>query len=427
VTLVMSVLVVLISVLVPKPYSDPGAVPLVHDLEGGVGSVAAVDQESPRPDLLTLARGAVPVALGGAGAQQGADMTHAVRFIDGDPRGSTVMNRATDETDLEVVYALPAQTVFDRFAVPEVLETPSPSQTFVRQVEVLGASGGPEGPWTLLASGTLSTHPSRGMVTELDLVDQRPVSWIKLRLAGGIEMLRDQMFLEFGEIIGNGTQEPAPLSDRFSGSWWDRGVRVTLVQNGAVVTGCYDDGSPLEGTVSGNILKATGIGAGDGVVSHFILGITDEGEVRGVRSTNGAPFALYAGAAAQGRRVECPEAPQPRLGCGSVIQGFKFDFDSAVLRPESDLILAMLAEGLSHERGTAISIEGHTSAEGDESYNQGLSERRAQAVVDGLVALGVDPARLSAAGFGEGRPIASNDDENGRAMNRRVEVVCSGG
>ena len=203
-------------------------------------------------------------------------------------------------------------------------------------------------------------------------------------------------------------------------------MRITLVQDGAVVRGCYDEGSPLEGTVTGNILKAKGIGVGDEVVSLFILGVAGEGEVRGVRSTNGAPFAMYAGAPAANRRVECVEASEPVLGCGSVIHGITFAFDSAVLRPESGPLLEKLADGLASDPTARISIEGHTSSEGEEGYNQDLSERRAQAVVNELVARGIDAGRLSATGHGELRPMASNRDENGRAMNRRVEVLCGG-
>ena len=413
---VNAALVTCVLALVSTLPANPAAAPVLQN-----------PQESRiEPDLLTLAHGVVPISIGGAGAEMGADFSHAIRFIDGDPGGFTVVNRATEETDTEFVYALPASTTFSRLAVPNVLETPSPSQTFTRFVEVYGSVEGPEGPWTLLASKTLETHSERGQVTELDMAAQLPVSWVRLRLVGGIEILSENMFFEFGEIIGNGSQETPELLDSFTGSWWDRGVRITLFQDGPAVTGCYDDGSPVEGTVTGNLLKATGIGTGDGVVSHFILGVTDAGEIRGVRSTNGAPFNLYEGVPAQARKVECAEPTDHPLGCGSVIHGISFDFDSAVLRPESAPILGKLAEGLAVDESSRISIEGHTSSEGDEAYNQGLSERRAQAVVGGLVARGIESSRLSAGGHGESLPIASNDTENGRAMNRRVEVKCSG-
>lgn len=389
----------------------------------------AAAQSDARPDLLTLASGAIPVAIGGSGAERthGVGLEHALRAVDGVRRGFTMVNRATPSTDTELVYALPAPTTFDRLAVTEVLETPSPFQTFTRTVEVYGASEGPAGPWTLLASGELVTHEARGMDSELSLHARAPVRWVRLRLVGGIAMERDAMFLEFSEIVGNGHQETPELSLAFAGAWWDRGVRLTLVQNGPTVEGCYDDGSRLEGTVSGSILRAHGEGRNDGVVSLFVLGVTDDGHVRGVRSTNGAPFALYAGAPSPdgGRRVECVVDKPPTPGCGSVLHGIAFDYDSAVLRQESGALLDQLGASLTADPARSITIEGHTSSEGDDAYNQSLSERRAAAVVEGLVARGVAAARLITDGVGEARPIADNADEAGRAMNRRVEVRCT--
>ncbi len=68
-------------------------------------------------------------------------------------------------------------------------------------------------------------------------------------------------------------------------------------------------------------------------------------------------------------------------------------------------------------------IEGHTDDRGDASYNQELSQRRAQAVVAFLIDQGVDRSRLTAVGVGETQPIASNKTKRGRATNRRVEFV----
>ena len=110
-----------------------------------------------------------------------------------------------------------------------------------------------------------------------------------------------------------------------------------------------------------------------------------------------------------------------------MIHGIAFDFDSATLRPESVAIIDELYEGLVRASATRIVIEGHTSSEGSDAYNRNLSERRAAAVRDALVARGIGTERLTAAGIGESRPIASNNDESGRSLNRRVEVQCGDG
>lgn len=75
---------------------------------------------------------------------------------------------------------------------------------------------------------------------------------------------------------------------------------------------------------------------------------------------------------------------------------------------------------------TRAVIEGHTDSSGATEYNQGLSERRAQAVVQAITNSGIAENRLTARGYGESRPIASNDTAEGRAQNRRVTVVVSG-
>jgi len=70
-----------------------------------------------------------------------------------------------------------------------------------------------------------------------------------------------------------------------------------------------------------------------------------------------------------------------------------------------------------------LSVEGHTDSDGDDSFNQDLSERRAQAVVDQLVTLGIEGSRLSSVGWGERQPAGPNITSEGKAANRRVEFL----
>jgi outer membrane protein OmpA-like peptidoglycan-associated protein len=383
------------------------------------------DAPPERIDYLTFAQGAVPLTIGGAGAKLGANFTAAVRITDGDPNGFTIVNNAPADVETEFVYELPAMTTFDRFAVPNVLETPSPAATFTRHVEVHGSATGPSGAFTLLASGTLTTHKARGQIAELTVASRTPVRWIKIRLVGGINVLRPVSSFEFSEIIGNGTQEIPQLVTSFQGGWRTQATRMRLTQRGPVVSGCFDKTGDLDGTVSGNVLRATGVDRSDKTLSAFILTVAPDGSLRGVRSTNGSPFRLYtAEAAPAGTDLDCATPAPPVLGCGSIIHGINFDFDSATIRPESNAVLVELFAGLKGDKSAKIVIEGHTSSEGSDTYNQQLSERRAASVVADLTRRGLAANRLSASGIGEARPIASNTDESGRAMNRRVEVRC---
>ena len=390
-------------------------------------TAAAQDEEMspPRIDYLTFSEGAVPIGIGGPGADMGPNAEHQVGFIDGNPAPFGFINTEDLDVVTEFSYELPAPTTFDRLAVPGILEVPGPSQTFTRYVEVWGSAVGPEEGFELLASGTLETHSARGEVQELEIHASPAVRWVKLRLQGGIVILEDRMGFDFSEIIGNGTQEPRPQADNFSGAWDSRFVKMELIQDGPLVSGCYDRMGLLEGTVQGNILTARGVDQGGAqTVSLFILSVRSDGTLTGVRSTNGAPFRLYTGGSVDDvAGLDCVQPPFPPA-CGSVIHGIQFDYDSATIRPESDPVLAVLYEGLVADDAASILIRGHTSSEGSDQYNLDLSARRAQSVVDDLIQRGLDPDRLRALGVGEGEPIANNNDEAGRSVNRRVEIEC---
>lgn len=103
-----------------------------------------------------------------------------------------------------------------------------------------------------------------------------------------------------------------------------------------------------------------------------------------------------------------------------------FETGSAVLSDEGMAILDEAAELLLGGPDTLIKVIGHTDSVGDRQFNQLLSEDRAQAVVDYLIAQGVDESQLIALGRGETMPIADNDTEEGRAQNRRIEFVVGG-
>lgn len=113
-----------------------------------------------------------------------------------------------------------------------------------------------------------------------------------------------------------------------------------------------------------------------------------------------------------------PQAVEPPLATYSVL----FDFDSSHLRPEADAVLAPLLAMLEAEPDMNVDIEGHTDWVGSDAYNLGLSQRRAQAVVDWLSSRGIARTRMRAVGKGEREPVATNQTAAGRQLNRRTEV-----
>jgi len=105
------------------------------------------------------------------------------------------------------------------------------------------------------------------------------------------------------------------------------------------------------------------------------------------------------------------------------LKGVNFDFDKATLRPDAMTILGEAIDILKKYPQLKVEVAGHTDAVGTDAYNQGLSERRAQTVYDYLTSNGIDAARLNGpTGYGESRPLDTNDTDDGRAKNRRTEL-----
>ena len=106
-----------------------------------------------------------------------------------------------------------------------------------------------------------------------------------------------------------------------------------------------------------------------------------------------------------------------------VFEDLNYQTGSAGLTPESARTVTDVVAILKAYPTAKVRLEGHTDNTGDPAANKQLSLNRAKSVRDMMVANGIDAARLDYAGFGQERPIASNDTEDGRAKNRRTELV----
>ena len=121
-----------------------------------------------------------------------------------------------------------------------------------------------------------------------------------------------------------------------------------------------------------------------------------------------------------------PPPAAPEAGTMLVsLEGTNFDFDKATLRPAAMAKLDHAKEVMTNHAGIKVNVEGHTDSVGSDAYNEKLSDRRAKSVVDYLVGSGIDASRLMPTGYGEGRPVATNDTAEGRAQNRRVDLVVA--
>ena len=111
------------------------------------------------------------------------------------------------------------------------------------------------------------------------------------------------------------------------------------------------------------------------------------------------------------------------IGVTVRLKNIYFDFDKTTLKKESFTELNKVVDFLKQNSTVEIEIAGHTDNKGSDDYNANLSQGRSQAVVDYLISQGIESYRLTAHGYGESKPIDTNDTDAGRANNRRVEFT----
>jgi outer membrane protein OmpA-like peptidoglycan-associated protein len=122
-------------------------------------------------------------------------------------------------------------------------------------------------------------------------------------------------------------------------------------------------------------------------------------------------------------RLQNLHATRGAEGMQMTLDDIAFAPGQAGLRPEAKASLGKLVAFVNRDPAKTIRIEGHTDGRGNSNANQQLSQRRADALRDALIAAGVVAARITSVGLGEGQPVDSNDTEEGRARNRRVDVI----
>lgn len=178
--------------------------------------------------------------------------------------------------------------------------------------------------------------------------------------------------------------------------------------------------------------KGAGIGAAAGAVVGGLIG------KKAGNTAVGALIGAAVGGTAGGfigKRMDkqaaeiqnaIPNAEVIREGEGIIVKfdnGILFDFDKSALKDQAKTNIQSLASSINNYPGTDIKVIGHTDNKGTEQYNLGLSERRAAAVKAYAVSQGVPSSRLVTIGKGYAEPIADNNTDDGRAQNRRVEIV----
>jgi outer membrane protein OmpA-like peptidoglycan-associated protein len=205
---------------------------------------------------------------------------------------------------------------------------------------------------------------------------------------------------------------------------------ILAVASCTVLSACTDPARlGGSGSDTSNTQKGALIGAGVGAVAGQIIGGNTKSTVLGA-----AVGAAVGGAA--GYNLDQQEAELRNQLDGDVTitntgdrlivtmpQDLLFATDSFSVRPDLQDDLASVADSLNQYPDSTVQVVGHTDSDGEAGYNQGLSERRAGAVAGILRNAGVPDGRIEVIGLGESQPVASNLNAEGKAQNRRVDIV----
>lgn len=152
------------------------------------------------------------------------------------------------------------------------------------------------------------------------------------------------------------------------------------------------------------------VGAGIGGVAGGVVGYKMDQQIKELKEKTA------------GSGVDVTEVDNGSAILVNLPDGVTFAVDSTTISPAFQATLDQIAQSLKDYPDSLVDVYGHTDSTGSDAYNQDLSERRARSVANYLAMRGVSSARIRSQGVGEQYPVASNDTEEGRALNRRVEI-----
>lgn len=207
-------------------------------------------------------------------------------------------------------------------------------------------------------------------------------------------------------------------------------LALVAAMTALTLSGCVTDPETGNRTIS----KAA-IGGVGGALGGYLLGDLVGGRHDRTEKIVGAGIGALAGAGV-GVYMDAQEKKMRERTAGTGVDvvregdelllrmpsGVTFATNQSVIQPQFQPTLDQVAQTLAEYPKTMIDVLGHTDSDGSEAYNQALSERRAQSVSSYLGSHGIAAVRMTATGYGETRPIASNETPDGKASNRRVEI-----
>lgn len=392
---------------------------------GAVTSVWANPQAgretSESHDLLNLERGAVMLSYSSQWSEEWAAL---LILDDTAKRGWSAAEDAEFPHEMVVELANPSELA--KFAIDNsgALEKDNPGIS-ARAFELWASTQGPDKGYDLI----LDAQAQQGERAVFPLKEKPRARWLKLVIKSnwGHPDYTELMELEaYGRILESPQDRP-PLTGVYDTNY----DLLLFEQNGRQVHGCYDhDDGQLAGTTDGRTVQFEWRENEGKEIGTAIMVLAESGDlINGLWYQHSEYQGLWTGSrAAQDVRPDCTLPPTDNLAKSlndsgrAILYGLNFEVDSAQLRADSEVTLREALEMLKNDPQLNLVIEGHTDDRGEPTYNKGLSQRRAESVVNWLIDRGIDASRLAPRGLGESEPMASNDSAQGRALNRRVEL-----
>ncbi len=266
---------------------------------------------------------------------------------------------------------------------------------------------------------------------EFKLAAPTPARWLKFVIRSN---WGNKNYTELMELEAYGQPLPGPVAQAsLSGVFSSNYGPILLSQTGNSVKGCYYDGAgTINGTTDGRVVqfewrqnqgKRVGTAMmvlsskGDLINGFWYEGGNLAGSWYGSRDTTGKKPNCKLDEKSSGLATDIAESGR------AITYGILFDTASDKIKPESEPTLNEVLALLKDQPTLNLEIDGHTDSQGNDAYNQDLSQRRAQSVVAWLVSKSIAAGRLTSKGFGRTQPVSDNTTAQGRALNRRVELV----
>jgi len=395
-------------------------------------AVQGVSAQENAENLLNLVKGAVVVSGSGDPAQ-------ALVLTDGNDASHWSSSTKKHPMPYEFVFELIGPATLTAVGIDGAGARPGGvAGGSAGVVRVQGSAEGPEGGYVELAEFTAEEDGP----TEVAVSTTGPVRWLRFTIVSPRN--EEASWLYFDQVIARGSVTAPDDTDRFTGVFkTGRKDLVELHQDGSSVMGCFlENGGHSAGTVRGDVVDGVALlswTSEQGISGPAVLTRGSDGALSGVRYRQKSRRAWGGPVAPEGSVTPCSlpkegaatpevEPVDPIVDAletlGVVrLYGIHFNYDSDVPKASATAALERLLSALQAAPQMSVVIQGHTDADGADGYNLDLSARRAASVVGWLVERGVDAARLTPEGKGETQPIASNKSADGKALNRRVEVL----